>query len=183
MKNKRNLILVVLLIAAALFTFLNRPETAPEPGQGAAGIPAAVETKAPSTAKPPAQASRTPAQATDEAKLDEDGLYSSKEDVALYLFQYGKLPVNFITKQEARGLGWPGGDLRPYAEDKTIGGDRFGNYEGRLPEKRGRTYYECDIDTLGRGSRGARRLVYSNDGLIYYTDDHYGSFTLLYGED
>ncbi|MDD4081726.1 MAG: ribonuclease domain-containing protein, partial [Eubacteriales bacterium] len=66
---------------------------------------------------------------------------------------------------------------------KTIGGDRFGNFEGLLPEKKGRQYNECDIDTLGRPSRDARRLVYSNDGLIYYTPDHYESFTLLYGED
>lgn len=114
---------------------------------------------------------------------DEEGLYTSARDVADYLKAYGTLPRNFITKAEARKLGWPGGDLRPYAEDTCIGGDRFGNYEGLLPSKKGRVYYECDIDTLGKSSRGAKRLVYSNDGLIYYTEDHYESFTLLYGED
>lgn len=115
--------------------------------------------------------------------LPEDGIYSSKEDVALYIHYYGHLPDNYITKKEAEKLGWSGGALEPYAPGKCIGGSRFGNYEGLLPEKEGRTYTECDIDTLGAKSRGAKRIVFSNDGLIYYTDDHYESFTLLYGED
>ena len=79
--------------------------------------------------------------------------------------------------------GWLGGSLEPYAPDKCIGGSRFGNYEGLLPEADGRTYTECDIDTLGADSRGAKRIVFSNDGLIYYTEDHYKSFELLYGEE
>lgn len=114
--------------------------------------------------------------------LPEDGAYTSKEDVALYLYQYGCLPSNFITKKEAEKLGWSGGSLEPYAPGMCIGGSRFGNYEGLLPEKKGRTYTECDIDTLGAKSRGAKRIVFSNDGLIYYTEDHYESFELLYGE-
>ena len=119
----------------------------------------------------------------DAEPLDPDGSYTTKEDVSLYLLTYGKLPGNFITKKEARDLGWSGGSLEPYAPGKCIGGDVFGNYEELLPEKKGRTYHECDIDTLGKKSRGAKRLVYSDDGLIYYTDDHYDSFTLLYGEE
>jgi ribonuclease T1 len=115
--------------------------------------------------------------------VDESGSYTSKEDVALYLYTYKRLPNNFITKSEARKLGWNGGSLEEYAPGKCIGGDRFGNYEGLLPEKEGRIFTECDIDTLGKSSRGAKRIVFSNDGLIYYTDDHYESFTLLYGED
>lgn len=115
--------------------------------------------------------------------LNPDGAYTSKEDVAEYIHTYGKLPDNFITKKEAQALGWEGGSLEPYAPGKCIGGDRFGNYEGLLPKKNGRTYTECDIDTLGAKSRGAKRIVFSNDGLIYYTDDHYESFTLLYGEE
>jgi len=114
---------------------------------------------------------------------DEDGIYTTQEDVARYLRAYGELPGNFITKAEAQALGWSGGGLQAYAPGKCIGGDRFGNYEGLLPEKKGRIYYECDIDTLGAASRGARRIVFSNDGLIFYTDDHYRSFTLLYGEE
>ena len=118
-----------------------------------------------------------------EAKIDEDGEYTSKDDVALYIHTYGRLPSNFITKDEAEDLGWHGGGLDKYAPGMSIGGDRFGNYEGSLPEKRGRTYHECDIDTRGKKSRGAKRIVFSNDGLIYYTDDHYETFELLYGEE
>lgn len=118
-----------------------------------------------------------------ETAIPEDGSYTSKEDVALYLHTYGHLPDNFITKKEAQALGWEGGSLEPYAPGMCIGGSSFGNFEGLLPEADGRSYQECDIDTLGADSRGAKRLVYSNDGLIYYTDDHYESFTLLYGEE
>jgi hypothetical protein len=111
-----------------------------------------------------------------------DGVYTSKEDVALYIHTYGCLPENFMTKKEARALGWEGGGLEDYAPGMCIGGDRFGNYEGLLPDADGRKWTECDIDTLGADSRGAKRIVFSNDGLIYYTDDHYESFELLYGE-
>ena len=114
--------------------------------------------------------------------LDENGSYSSKDDVALYIHTYGHLPDNFITKKDAQALGWEGGSLEPYAPGKCIGGSHFGNYEGILPEKEGRSYTECDIDTLGASKRGAKRIVFSNDGLIYYTEDHYQSFELLYGE-
>ena len=118
-----------------------------------------------------------------EESLPEDGTYTTKEDVALYIHLYGKLPVNFITKKDAEKLGWEGGSLEPYAPGKCIGGNRFGNYEGLLPEAVGRVYTECDIDTLGARKRGAKRIVFSNDGLIYYTEDHYESFELLYGEE
>lgn len=117
------------------------------------------------------------------AALDEGGEYTSVEDVALYLHLYGHLPQNFITKKDARALGWNGGGLDDYADGKCIGGDRFGNYEGLLPDAPGREYHECDIGTLHAASRGAKRIVYSNDGLIYYTEDHYESFILLYGEE
>ena len=112
--------------------------------------------------------------------IDKNGQYTSKDDVALYIHTYGKLPSNFITKKEAQALGWEGGSLEPYAKGKSIGGDTFGNYEGLLPKAKGRTYKECDIDTKGAKSRGAKRIVFSNDGLIFYTDDHYESFTQLY---
>lgn len=115
--------------------------------------------------------------------IDEDGYYTTKEDVALYIYTYGHLPDNFITKKEAESLGWSGGGLDDYAYGCCIGGNRFGNYEGLLPEADGRKYTECDIDTMHASKRGAKRIVFSNDGLIYYTDDHYESFTLLYGEE
>ena len=114
--------------------------------------------------------------------IAKDGSYTTKEDLVLYIVTYGCLPENFITKKEAQALGWPGGSLEPYAPGCCIGGDRFGNYEGLLPKADGRTWTECDVDTLGAGSRGAKRLIFSNDGLIYYTDDHYESFTLEWGD-
>ena len=115
--------------------------------------------------------------------VSEDGWYDSKEEVALYLHLYGHLPGNYVTKQEAEAKGWTGGSVEPYTGEGTaIGGSRFGNYEGLLPKAAGRTYTECDIGTVGGSSRGAKRLVFSNDGLIYYTEDHYESFKLLYGE-
>jgi hypothetical protein len=134
---------------------------------------------------PPPTSTPTPTPEPEESEapaLPEDGSYTSKEDVALYIHLYGHLPDNFITKKEAEALGWTGGSLEKYAPGKSIGGSHFGNYEGLLPEKKGRSYTECDIDTVGRSSRGAKRIVFSNDGLIYYTEDHYASFELLYGE-
>lgn len=129
--------------------------------------------------------SDAPAQSTsdEDSELPEDGSYTSRDEVALYISIYGHLPSNFVTKKEAQALGWEGGSLEPYAPGKCIGGSRFGNYEGLLPEKEGRVYPECDIDTLGADRRGAKRIVFSNDGLIYYTEDHYESFELLYGEE
>lgn len=136
------------------------------------------------TAKPTAEPSDTATsqpEATPVA-IDEAGEYTSKDDVSLYLYTYAHLPQNFITKSDARALGWSGGGLDDYAYGKCIGGDRFGNNEGLLPKASGRQYYECDIDTLHNDSRGAKRIVFSSDGLIYYTEDHYESFDLLYGE-
>ncbi len=111
-------------------------------------------------------------------EIAEDGSYTSKDDVALYIHTYGKLPSNFITKAEAKELGWTGGGLDEFAEGKCIGGDKFGNNEGKLPD--GKKYKECDIDTLGADSRGAKRIVYSDDGSVYYTDDHYENFEQVY---
>ncbi len=119
-----------------------------------------------------------------ESEIAEDGSYTSKEEVKEYLINYGKLPPNFVSKKEAREAGWDSKDnyISDVLPGKSIGGDRFGNYEKLLPEKKGRIYYEADIDYIG-GKRNAKRIVYSNDGLIYYTDNHYKSFELLYGEE
>ncbi len=115
--------------------------------------------------------------------IDENGSYDQKDDVALYIHTYGHLPSNFMTKSDAKKQGWSSGALDTVIPGKSIGGDRFGNNEGLLPQKDGRVYYECDIDTVGKKKRGEKRIVFSNDGLIYYTDDHYESYTLLYGEE
>lgn len=144
------------------------------------GVSSTDDSTAPSDSTPTEESSQTEASS---APIDADGTYTTKEDVALYIYTYGCLPDNFITKNEARKLGWEGGGLEKYAPGMCIGGDRFGNYEGILPDAPGRVWTECDIDTLGKSSRGAKRIVFSNDGLIYYTDDHYESFTLLYGEE
>ena len=121
-----------------------------------------------------------PAKEESKPAIDEDGWYDSKDEVALYIHTYGHLPDNYITKKEAQKLGWPGGSLEPYAPGKSIGGDYFGNYEGVLPKVKGSSYRECEIGTAGRKSRGAKRIIFSDDGRIYYTDDHYESFTQLY---
>ena len=115
------------------------------------------------------------------AFVTEDGEYSSKEQVAAYIHEFGHLPGNYISKKKAEELGWVAskGNLWDVAPGKSIGGSRFGNYEGILPDKKGRKYYECDIDFDGE-FRGAKRIIYSNDGLIYYTDDHYKTFEKLY---
>ena len=128
--------------------------------------------------KAPASPAPSPAAASAQAPIAKDGEYTSKDEVALYIRTYkGALPRNFITKREARALGWTGGPLEPFAPGKSIGGDRFGNYERRLPPLSGSFYKECDIDTKGR-PRGAKRLVFTQTGQrIYYTQDHYRTFT------
>ena len=95
--------------------------------------------------------------------IAEDGSYTSKDEVALYIHTYGHLPENYITKDEAYDLGWKSeGTLDEVAPGMSIGGDYYGNYEGVLPDEPGREYHECDID---------------------YTEDHYNSFEHLYGDD
>ena len=195
-KLRRYFPLVILLLVLAFFLFPSQ-NSAVAPS---ADPPAAVSsdtlslatsspnassrpTAAPSTPKaetPAASAPSSDAAPEEEQLLPEDGSYTTKEDVSLYLVQYGHLPSNFITKKEAQKAGWSGGSLEKILPGKCIGGDRFGNYEGLLPAAKGRTWTECDINTLGAKSRGPERIVFSNDGLIYYTGDHYDSFTQLY---
>ena len=133
-------------------------------------------------AKKSASAARASERGTEAGNgISEDGSYTSRDEVALYLHMYGKLPKNFISKKEAeeQGFRFGEGDFGEAFPGMSVGGSRFGNYDGNLPEKSGRRYYECDIDYTG-GRRNAKRLVYSNDGLIFYTEDHYKTFTQLY---
>lgn len=175
MKKKLPIIIsLIVLILLASFGLLDKL-----PG---ADVP---ETTAPVTVEsnPDHTTEATQSDPTESAPyLDPDGTYDTKEDVALYIHLYGKLPQNFMTKSEARKQGWDSGALHLVIPGKCIGGDRFGNYEGILPSQNGRYYTECDIGTLETNSRGAKRIVFSNDGLIYYTDDHYETFELLYGD-
>ena len=124
------------------------------------------------------------AEAAQRVSVQRNGTYTSKEHVAAYINRFRELPSNYITKEQARRLGWVSsqGNLNKVAPGKSIGGDRFGNYEELLPVKRGRKYFECDIDYRG-GRRNAKRIIYSSDGLIYYTEDHYNTFERLYGEE
>jgi len=165
----KNTGLVLLSMLFALCTFDGGARTVHRSFRG--GYPSAVsEARVQSVSAMPTVAARR-------AKIVRDGEYTSKEDVSAYIRQFkGALPRNFITKNEARALGWSGGPLEPHAPGKSIGGDRFGNYEQRLPRLKTGFYKECDIDSKGR-PRGAKRLVFTQDGQrIYYTDDHYKTF-------
>lgn len=119
--------------------------------------------------------------ASSEVTVREDGNYTSKEEVALYIHTYNKLPNNYITKKQAEEQGWnsSSGNLEEVLPGMSIGGSSFGNYEAKLPKANGRQYFECDIDYDG-GYRNSKRLVYSNDGMIFYTEDHYENFEQLY---
>lgn len=164
MRFKRITALLLAILAVFVFSACSRTKTKFKPQSASPSV-----TSSPSS--------------SEKAEIDENGIYDSKDKVALYIHTYGHLPKNYITKKQAEALGWQGGSLSDYAPDKCIGGDRFGNYESRLPKAKNRTYKECDIDTLGKKKRGTKRIIYSNDGLIYYTDNHYKSFTLLYGDE
>lgn len=170
-------LLLVLILLALVYNYVLAPA---ESGQPA--LSPIAETVTEAVEETIAQELQTPQEETLSASLDEDGSYTTAEDVCAYLLQYGHLPSNFITKKQAQALGWEGGSLEKVAPGKCIGGDYFGNYEGLLPKASGRKWTECDINTLGKRSRGAERLIFSNDGLIYYTGDHYESFQLLAGE-
>jgi hypothetical protein len=132
------------------------------------------------TAEPSSELSVLPP-GSDGASVDEDGEYTQKDELALYIHLYGHLPSNFVTKAEAEAAGWTGGAVSKKLPGKSIGGDRFYNREGLLPKAQGRVWTECDVGDSNK-SRGGERIVFSNDGLIYYTNDHYDSFELLYGE-
>ena len=164
------------------FTLVEDTPTPEAPAEAPAPAPALPgETALPEESPEPAASApeEPPAQ---EPSLDEDGTYTTKEDLALYLHLYGHLPSNFVTKKEARAAGWTGGSVEAFFPGMCIGGDYYGDYEGNLPKAKGRSWHECDVNTLGRRGRGAERIVWSNDGLIYYTGDHYETWELLYGE-
>lgn len=114
---------------------------------------------------------------SERVEIIEDDSYNNVQEVVEYIHQYEELPENYLTKKEARDLGWVAseGNLWDLAPGASIGGDYFGNFEGLLPGKEGRDYQEADINYQG-GYRDGERLIYSNDGLYFYTEDHYESF-------
>ncbi len=175
MMRKKLFALAALLLAGLLvLAGCGQPETVAD------GAPAPTEFLKVVTAEP---AGAPEAEAADPPE-EEDGPVTEPQAIADYLFKHGELPENFITKEEAQDLGWD--SSRNYVSDvspgKSIGGDRFGNYEGQLPKARGRKFFECDANYTG-GKRGPERIVYSSDGHVWYTKDHYGTFMELFPSD
>lgn len=146
-----------------------KPSKTPKPTKTPA--PTASPTPAP-TAVPDAAVTPSPVP---------DGPIIDPQSIADYIFANGCLPDNFITKKQAQKLGWD--STRNYVSDvapgKSIGGDYFGNYEGLVPTAKGREYHECDCYYIS-GKRSAYRIIYSNDGLVFYTEDHYQTFIPMY---
>ncbi len=195
--------LMLVLLAFALLTGCRKPKPVPEPTPEPTADITVVEPDPPGTEPDPTPQVTEPAETTPEPtaeatpegtpyvteepvptidpsdQIDEDGVYDTADEVALYLYTYHHLPSNFMTKKEARKQGWTGGALNKTIKGMCIGGDVYGNYEKTLPKIRG-NYYECDIGTLNAKSRGAKRLVWSEYFDIYYTEDHYETFELLY---
>ncbi len=178
--NRRSKIFALLLSAVLAVGMMGLTGCMSGDGSGSSAGQS-ISQSAASSASSSASSSGSDAQSESGVQVKESGTYDGRAEVALYLHRYGHLPDNYITKKEARALGWSGGSVEEYAEGKCIGGDRFGNYEGTLPEDD--SYRECDIDTLGKSSRGAKRIIFSDDGDIYYTGDHYEHFQQLYDAD
>ena len=170
-RNKLFALLVLLTAAVILLT-----------GCTASALETAKKKK---TAKPTAVVTAVPeataAPEETEAPAEEEGPIIEPQRIADYLFQYGRLPDNFLTKKEAQALGWDSSSnyVSDVAPGMSIGGDYFGNYEGKLPRVQGRKYYEADCYYTG-GKRNAYRIIFSSDGHVWYTEDHYNTFTELF---
>ena len=165
-RNKIIRLFVILLAAILLLSSCTASalETAKKNKNKTTATPAVTETP---TAVPEVTATPGP---MDEA-----------QKLADYIFEYGKLPENFITKKEAQARGWQDqyryvGDIEP---GRCIGGDYFGNYERKLPVVKGRKYYEADCFYQG-GPRNEYRIIYSTDGHVWFTGDHYETFIELF---
>lgn len=184
-QKMKKVLTVVLTIVVAVLVILalgERLMNAGQPGETASSGSGSQSVSA--SAQPSESASESGSESASESaaeSLPRDGSYTSPEDVALYLHTYGELPGNFLTKSEAEKKGWVAdkGNLWEVTDHMSIGGDRFGNREGVLPDADGRKWYECDVNYQG-GFRGAERLLYSSDGLIYYSGDHYKTASRLY---
>ena len=177
MRNIQTRILALLLAVLLLLGLTGCGETVidltenvfSEPGSSETAVPEETPDEPETPEAPEAEADT----GTSDSAVTEGAYYYDLEHVVLYLDRYGVLPDNYITKDEARALGWEGSSVENYLDGAAIGGDRFGNYEGTLPDG---SYHECDLNTRGADKRGAERLVYADDGRIYYTADHYESF-------
>lgn len=183
MKRALPLLLALALLLGLVGCKPKTVQSSPAPVESQAGLILASPTPTPAeptqtpTATPAPTPEPTPSPAPELDLPVEGEYYYDLENVVLYLELYHTLPDNYMTKNEARDLGWSGGTVERYRAGAAIGGDRFGNREGNLPAAKGRSYTECDLNTLGQNSRGAERLVFSSDGLYFYTKDHYEHFT------
>jgi hypothetical protein len=142
---------------------------------------AAKATRKPKATKTPKAAKTAKPTKTPKPAAEDTGPIIESQAIADYLFEHGELPDNFITKKEAQALGWQSGYryVSDAAPGMSIGGDYFGNYEGQLPKAKGRKYYECDCYYVD-GPRNAYRIIFSNDGLVFYTEDHYQTFVQMF---
>ena len=168
-KRNRLIRLFVILVAAVLLLSgcaASALETAKKSRNTAVPAPAAAVTAVPETAPEPTR---------------EPGPLEEAQRIADYLFENGRLPDTFLTKKEAQALGWDSyvNYVSDVAPGMSIGGDYFGNYEKKLPVVQGRKYYEADCYYRG-GKRNAYRIIYSTDGHVWYTEDHYNTFTELF---
>ena len=182
---RKRLVARIALLFALLVALVGCSSTSAQGTQTSAGSQSAVERGEDASATGQQDAAEDPAfpsVQSGDAAIDEAGTYTSKDEVALYLHTYGHLPSNYITKEEAEDAGWKteGLTIDEACPGKSLGNNHYGNDEKKLPTAKGRTWQECDIDYNGGRSRGAKRLVYSNDGLIFYTEDHYETFEQLY---
>ena len=187
------LVLTLLLAAGAVWAALSAKAEVPDTGNGARMVLQAknkkkkkksnTPTPMPAAAVTPAEAETVPEAETGEVTPTPvpDGPIIDPQSIADYIFAHGELPENFLTKREAQNLGWDSryNYVSDVAPGMSIGGDRFGNYEGALPKVQGRQYYEADCWYTG-GKRNAYRVIYSNDGHVWYTEDHYQTFTELF---
>ena len=108
----------------------------------------------------------------DDYNVQESGIYNTKEEVSIYIYLFERLPSNYKTKSQFNKNNYTS------SNKLSTGGDTFFNKEGRLPSAKNRTFIEADIDYAG-GSRNAKRIVYSSDFLIFYTSDHYETFSYM----
>ena len=187
MELKRKIAALIALMLAAVLLLAGCSEVLQAvkeiPSQATEALPLATEAPAEKPTEAPTEVpTEAPAEEPTEAPAGEPaGPIIEPQAVADYIFKYGKLPDNFITKKEAQALGWDSSCnyVSDVAPGMSIGGDYYGNYEGVLPKAKGRKFTECDVNYKG-GKRGGERIVFSNDGHVWYTKDHYETFTELF---
>ncbi len=191
MRRKIAALLAVLLAVLFLLSACGQEETGIGDAVSTMRVTEALETATPEPVRPAPEKPDEPERMLTPEPTNTPGLPDPTEapqtpvidpqEMVDYLDKNGRLPDNFITKNEAKALGWDSSFnyLSDVAPGRSIGGDRFGNYEGRLPKVKGRTYYEADCYYTG-GKRNAFRLIWSSDGHYWYTEDHYNTFTELF---